>query len=143
MKKHIVSEGEVVTIGLDDYRALKAIEAAFTKNLLAAEGGNDAYQKFRKNARLDEMFALAARRLKWKQQDARGLKGKPPEQAGAIARYCNTAVAPLRRSFGEAALISALPEQARADRTIQVCRALGAEALAQLCERAKNTPPKA
>ena len=114
---------KVITIGLDDYRALKAIESAFTQNVIA-----------------NHVFQLAARRTAWQMQDSKGLKGNSVEQAKALVAFCDAAVAPLNRTFGEQALLAALPDAAKEERIVDVCRALGANKLAALCEKARNTP---
>ncbi len=143
MSNNIFVVGDkTITVGIDDYRALKAIESAFTKNVIAnhVQGQDGAFKAFRKNAKLTEMFQLAARRTAWQMQDNKGLLGKPVEQAKALAAYCDAAVAPLKRTFGEEAILVALPDGAKDERIADVCRALGAKNLAALCDKARNTP---
>lgn len=144
MSNNIFVVGDkVITVGIDDYRALKSIESAFTQNLIAnhVQGQEGAFKAFRKNAKLTEMFQLAAKRTAWQMQDQKGLRGNSVDQAKALVSYCDAAVAPLNRTFGEAALIAALPEAAKQERIVDVCLALGAKKLAALCEKAQ-TPPK-
>lgn len=140
MKKNYVVDDKVVSIGMDEFRQLKAIEAAFSANVMASR--EDAYAAFKKTARVGEMFTLAARRLQWQRQDRKAIEGMPAVQARALALYCNAAVTPLKRAFGEATLIAAMPDQAKDQHVIDVCRALGANDLAALCAKAKAAGPR-
>lgn len=134
--RHIVVDDKVVTIGIDDYRALKSIEAAFSTAVAGAHA--DAYAQFKKQLRLTDYFSLATSRARWIMQDRKGLQGQPAKQTAALVRYCDAAVAPLQRAFGDAALIKALPAAATEQRTIDICKGLGAKKLAMLCEHAQK-----
>jgi hypothetical protein len=126
-----------ITVTAEDFETLKSIEAAFSRTLLLQEG---AYKAFTKVLRPHEYFNLAAARLNWTLHDRQGPKAKPQAKTKALTGYCDKAVAPLERAFGEAALIAALPAAAHDQRVIDVCRALGAGKLAGLCEKAKAAP---
>ena len=143
MSNNIFVVGDkTITVGIDDYRALKAIESAFTANVITnhAQGKDAAFTAFRKNLKVAEAFQLVARRKAWQIQDSKGLRGKPVEQAKALAAYCDSAVAPLNRTFGEEAMLIALPDGAKDERIADVCRALGANKLAALCDKVRNAP---
>ncbi|MCE9507494.1 MAG: hypothetical protein K8R48_04150 [Alphaproteobacteria bacterium] len=122
----------------EQLQTLKAIEKAFSKNVIANYQG-DALKLFRKNASLKQMFNLvvASRRF-----DKKLNKNAPAaEQAEALARYCSAALPVLKKSFGEDLLVKALPSEAKEQDIIDLCRALGSNDLADLCEKAKNLPP--
>ncbi len=124
-----------LTVTVEDVKALKAIEAAFAQNLLRSYP--DAEKIFRKNVGLSELFTLMAGYTKFTVESNKP-NTTPEKQAKALIGYCDFALTPLRRAFGEAVLVAALPPVAGEQRTIDVCRALGADGLANLCEKAKN-----
>ena len=140
MDKIIVVDGKVITVGIDDYRTLKSIEAAFSRAVLEqhADGAQGGYAAFKKNLKLGDYFALASRRAGWIMQDRKGIEGQPVAQSKALALYCEAAVDPLRRTFGDAALLKALPAIAHDERVAELCRGLGAPKLAMLCETARK-----
>lgn len=140
MDKNIIVDGKVIVVGIDDYRTLKSIEAAFSRAVLEqhADGAEGGYAAFKKNLKLGDYFALASRRAGWVLQDRKGLEGKPVTQSKALALYCEAAIEPLRRTFGDAALLQALPAIAHDERVADICRGLGATKLAMLCDTARK-----
>jgi hypothetical protein len=122
----------------EQFEKLKAIETAFSKNVIANYQG-DALKLFRKNASLKQIFNIVVSQKRWSSKLS---KNAPlAEQAQALARYCSAALPVLKKSFGEDLLVKSLPAEAKDQDVIDLCRALGSNDLADLCEKARNIPP--
>ncbi len=125
-----------VPVSAGDLEKLKTVEDTLSRNVLASQ--SNAMTVFRKNARLSDIFKLVTRRRKWLSKEA---KNAPADvQAQALLAYCSAALPVMKRSFGEDVLVKSLPEVAKEQGVIDLCRKLGADGIADLCEKARQTP---
>jgi hypothetical protein len=121
------------------FEKLKAIETAFSKSVIGNYTHGDAIKVFRKNASLKQIFNIVVAK---KRLISKTKKNAPlADQAQALAGYCSSALPVLKKTFGEDLLLRSLPAEAKEQDIIDLCRALGSNDLADLCEKARNLPP--
>ena len=127
----------------DDVKNLKEIVNTFSRNVIAAEPG--AMKTFMKQATLGEKFGLAASKAALAALPYRA----PESEARAVLNNAAKALKIMQRAFDGDMLARALPQVGNEQRIIDICRDLGADAIADLAEKsrqlrnpAKPQPPK-
>jgi|TARA_B100001971_G_C18205584_1_gene547380 hypothetical protein len=118
----------------EDVSLLKRIADAFSTNLITSKG-EEALQRFMDELSPMDYFNIFA---------ARTRKNLPTFRSNKIAAkreldVCLASYEPLKRTFGENAMVQALPEEAISDRVIDLCDSLKAKLIADLCRKKKDT----
>ena len=127
-----------MTITSQDADLLSQIQAEFSHNVIDNYEG-DALKAFRKNAGIITFMRLV------KDAYAEQRCSTHPDsekRARATAKYSTTALPILTKTFGEQALLDALPDKARTQHVVDLCREAGSPELADLCAKAMNQGPK-
>ncbi|MBI1216816.1 MAG: hypothetical protein GC185_13505 [Alphaproteobacteria bacterium] len=130
-------------ITAQDVENLKAVEAAFSKGVIAnykAETQGDALAVFNENLTIKDKAKIAGSLLRAKWAKAAAAKSSPEKQARALLGRCTAVLPTMKRSFGEDLLVRSLPQEAKDPRVADICKALGAPGIADLCEKAQKLP---
>jgi len=116
----------------DDVKTLKEIVNTFSRNVIAAEP--DAIKTFTRAATLGEKFGLAASKIALAANPYRG----PEAEARAVLNNAGKALTIMQRAFDGDTLARALPQVGNEQRVIDICRDLGANAIADLAEKSRQ-----
>ena len=119
----------------EDAELLKKITDAFGKNVSDNFDG-DAQAAFTEKATGLEIAKLITTKIR-ANFNANALSAE--KRARTMLSHNSAALPILKRTFGEAALIDALPEEAKDQRVVDLCEELGARNIASLCRKAMDT----
>lgn len=119
-----------------DLAIIKRIADQFSDNLINNQG-EDAIKRFTENLRPIDYFNIFAAKVKQKIPSFR-LREAAKRELGV----CMAAYEPLKRTFGEAVMMGALPEESTSERAVSICDALGAKPIADLCRKKQQAQPK-
>lgn len=115
----------------DDLRLVKSVVDRFSKNLLFLNP--EAIDVFAKHIGPKDYFNITAAKLALNVPTF-SVKTRVKREL----KHCCASLPPLKKAFGEAALIEALPVLATSDRAIQLCDHLGVKDVADLCRKKKK-----
>ncbi|MCI5060130.1 MAG: hypothetical protein MRY79_03555 [Alphaproteobacteria bacterium] len=117
---------------LEKVGLLSSISEEFSRNVIRNFEG-DALAKYKKSATFFEMAKVIWRNIRF--QQSRRVGFNPETRLKRLARYNQAALPILRRAFGEQALIEALPEKAKTEEIVSLCKKLEAPEIASLCRK--------
>jgi|GEM_PF-1610728 hypothetical protein len=123
----------------EDIKLLEGITKGFSKNLKDSykqTHGKDAVEEFTKNASKRDIFNIFSARVALKTPSF-----SDRARAKKEIRNCMAALPALKKTFGEQALVAALPKEAASQRVIEICEQLGGREMAALCQN-KMKPGK-
>ena len=107
---------------------LQRVSKEFSVNLKNTH--SDALKVFQSNMRFKDYFTvMSAKALQNIPTPSRNVEGR------RLVRYHSAVLPVLTRSFGEVAVIKALPLEAGTERMISLCQSLGGNDLAVLCRK--------
>ena len=115
-------------VSFEDYQDLKHLVDEFSSNVKASFEG-DACKHFSKTATLREKFSIAVSKFLYEFISPR--QSMNPK-ARRLMIFANKTVEPLKRAFGEAALLDALPAGSRNEATAEFVEWLGGKKIAEL-----------
>jgi hypothetical protein len=113
----------------DDFGRVDSVMAAFQAAMLKAMP--DAQERFMRNLSFTEKLKIGAAKLSYEFSRNADLKTRGQK----LAYYCESALPALVRTFGEAALLRSMPQDAKNPEVVQLCEALGARKLAALVQK--------
>ena len=112
---------------------LQTLSKAFQQNLVKNYQG-EALKAFNKNAGIKDVVMLSTLKAVSKLPSL--------SQHGATKwdmRFLNATVPLLTKTFGEAALVKAMPLRASEDDVIELCNRLGAKRISDICVKRKTS----
>jgi len=130
-----------MTITKADATLLQTISDKFSKNVVAnykAESDGEAVKKFGDSLGAIEKVKILGTGI------ASALRQKSSSyetQAKGIAQRASSVLPAMTRTFGEDFVVAAMPEEAKHQHAIDVCKEVGANDLAKLCQKAMDLQP--
>lgn len=125
-----------MTVSRGEYEHLVSIHKAFSKAVIMnyrSEHGGSAMAEFNRHLSAWELLNMGAAKLKY---DAiEGGDADYESKARALMNLCDIGIPCLLRTFGEAAILRAFPENARNDETMQLCLRSGGARTATLIKK--------
>lgn len=113
-----------------DFKRVDAVMDAFQTSMLNAIP--DAQARFMRNLSFGEKLKIGSAKLSYEFSRNADLKTRGDK----LVHYCETALPALVRTFGEAALLRAMPAEAKNQDVVALCQSLGAKKLAALVLKA-------
>lgn len=126
-----------VEISSDDKQTFIAIWNKLAMNIMESYSG-DAEAALLRNTTLKDSFKMVASRFLCKFNEN---SASPEKYVRALTGFLNASLPPLKRAFGEAGVLKALPEEAKNERVIAICEQLGRNNLANICRQALENKP--
>ncbi len=114
----------------DDFNRVDSVMAAFQAGMLKSMP--DAQERFMRNLSFTEKLKIGSAKLSYEFARNADLKTRGEK----LAYYCEAALPALVRTFGEAALLRSMPQEAKNAEVVQLCESLGARKLAALVQKA-------
>jgi hypothetical protein len=117
-----------------DFERLESIQKAFSKAVrdnFRAEHEFSAMAEFNRKLTMWEYLSLGAAKLHYDSCANENFDVR----AKALMRFCEKTVPPLLRAFGEAALLKAIPEDARNEEDAALAEKYGAPLIAALVRK--------
>ncbi len=131
-----MSSTAALHITAEDVAVLRQIEDDFNRRLWTQLDGDERhFELFDKNLGLRGRLLVGFNALAADFEQARGPRADAQKVARHLARAFDVMLPSLRKCFGDAALIAALPEAATDPRIISISTQVGARGLADLCAR--------
>ena len=116
-----------------DITAVKLAVASFNQSIISGAGGlSAAREKFKKSMFPGEDFVLGNMRTSLD-------TSSPEKETESYLKYCEAVLPVMQRAFGYDAVLRAMPTNPV---VIDLCRNFGANALANLCEKARQLKAK-
>jgi len=112
----------------EDYMSLGKLVERFSRNLVNPHD-KDAVYYFNKEMRFHEFFSILAAKARYISSSHNDSIAKSTKN---YIKYTNKTIPPLRRVFGEAALVNALPADMRSEEMAEFIEELGGKRIAAL-----------
>ena len=132
--------GKKIDISRYDEATFQTIKDKFSQNILDNYRGDAEYKLGQglKSLKLRDAFRIFAAGYRLKHNS---LCSSSQGRVSALAAYNDASLPALNQAFGEDMVFEAIPEEAKNERVIQICRQSGAHDFADLCQKALENKP--
>jgi hypothetical protein len=114
----------------DDFKRVDSVMAAFQAAML--KESPDAESRLMRNMSFSEKLKIGSAKLSYEFSRNADLRTRGQK----LVTYCEASLPVLVRTFGEAMLLRAMPQEAKSQEVVDLCQALGAKKLAALVLKA-------